>query len=422
MTRMLIVDDEIKLAKVLAEALASPTLLVERCPLGREGLDRARRTPFDVVLTDLRMADLDGLTLLRQLRAEQPQTDVMVMTAYGSIDVAVEAMRQGAVDYLTKPFAIDELRLKVNRVLSRRRLEGRARELEGLLRQQSSFAEVVAVSARMREVIELATQVADTTSTVLMTGPSGSGKTSLARTIHRASAQRDEPLVEVHLGATTSEVLEAALTQTDTGTLLLDELGDIDGATQLRLLRFLEARPRFRVVATTNRDLVAAVKANTFREDLFYRLNVFPIVLPSLAERAADIEPLALQILERRSVEPRRLSSEARVALGRYRWPGNVRELENILERAVILSCGESIETSHLPTTMFADAPLISADSLLRPGFSLDQLEKDVIYQALAKAGGNKSEAARMLGITRRRLYSRLKSMAESEPDGAAEG
>lgn len=419
MTRMLIVDDEIKLAKVLAEALQSTTLQVERCPLGREGLERARRTRYDLVLTDLKMADLDGITLLRTLRAEMPETDVMVMTAYGSIDVAVEAMRLGAVDYLTKPFAIDELRMKVTRVVARRRLEGRTRELEGLLRQQNSFTEVTAVSARMRAVVELAQQVAPTTSTVLLTGPSGTGKTSLSRTIHRASQQSEQPLREVYLGATTTSAFETVIAQnTDgAGALLLDEIGELDAPMQLRLLRFLESRPSLRVLATTNRDLAAAVTAGSFRDDLFYRLNVFPIVLPSLAERAADIEPLALAIIARRGADPKRLTPEARTALGRYRWPGNIRELENVLERALIVSCGEPIATAHLPTALFTDAPLISADSLLRPGFSLDQLEKDVIYQALAKAGGNKSEAARMLGITRRRLYSRLKSMAEDEAD-----
>ncbi len=303
----------------------------------------------------------------------------------------------------------------------------------------------------MRAVVAEAQRVAATDETVLLLGESGTGKSLLARAIHHASKRATGPLVEVHAAALPESLVEGELFGREKGaytgateakaghaeiahggTLFLDEIGELPGATQVKLLRLLQdrtfmrlgstqsRRSDVRIIAATNRDLDAAVKAGSFREDLYYRLAVFPIVVPPLRERPEDIAATALALLAARGLGPERLTPAALAAMNAYSWPGNVRELENALTRALVLAGPEPIAVEHLPATLSrpGSAPVESTlDSLLVAGFSLDALERDIIYHALEKAGGNKAAAARLLGITRRRLYSRLESLGRDEQE-----
>jgi two-component system, NtrC family, response regulator HydG len=443
MARILVADDEPKLGKLLAEALEADGHVVARAGGGREALARLQEG-VDVVVTDLRMPEVDGLAVLRAARALAPPPEVVLMTAYASAESAVEAMKAGAADYVTKPISMDELRLRVRRLAAQREAERRS---ESLLARLTPA--LVAESAAMQAVLASARQVAPTDATVLLLGESGTGKTQLARYVHYQSRRAAGPLVEVHCAALPETLLESELfghekgaftgaTQrrlghlaaADRGTVFLDEIGEIPAPTQVKLLRFLQER-RFvplgateerrvdvRVVSATNRDLAAAVKAGSFREDLYYRLNVFAIRVPSLRERPEDVLPIAERFLGGRGVPAEKLSPAARERLAAHPWPGNVRELENALERALILAGDDEVRPEHL-----IDAPAAGrarAAEVLCDGFDLDAFERDLIEAAIERSGGNKAAAARLLGITRRRLYSRLESLSAREPDEGA--
>jgi DNA-binding NtrC family response regulator len=447
MSRILIVDDEARLGRLLSETLEALGHEVAWVKSGREALARVAAGGLDVVITDLRMPGVDGLAVLRETRRASPATDVIMMTAYATAEGAVEAMKEGAADYLVKPFAIDELRLRVTRLLDRRGLSRRAAALARRLDQREGFAAIVAESPRLRAALDEARRVAATDETVLLLGESGTGKTLIARAIHHAGARAAGPLVEVHAAALPETLLESELFGHEKGaftgagearaghleaagggTLFLDEIGEITPATQVKLLRFLQDRtfhrvggtqPRrsdARVIAATNRDLEAAVRAREFREDLYYRLSVFPIVVPPLRERPEDARALALAALARKGLPPDRLTPAALEALVRHAWPGNVRELENAIARASILAGQGPIEPEHLPAPVRGQAAR-ALDDLLVDGFALDAHVLDLLHHAIERAGGNKAAAARALGITRRRLYSLL---ASREPDGDA--
>jgi DNA-binding NtrC family response regulator len=445
MARLLIVDDEPKLGRLVAEMLELDGHTVTRVEDGRAGLVELAAREVDVVLTDLKMPDIDGMAVLREARAKPSLPDVIMMTAIGTAEDAVAAMKAGAADYLTKPFAMDEVRLRVRRLAEAREARSRGDRLIERLTPG-----LVAESEKMKAVLRAANQVAATDASVLLLGESGTGKSQVARYLHFQSRRASAPLVEVHCAALTETLLESELfghekgaftganerklghlAAADRGTLFLDEIGEITPATQVKLLRFLQDRSfvpvgstqartvDVRVVSATNRDLPKSVRAGAFREDFYYRLNVFAIEVPPLRQRPEDILPLADRFLAGRGLPPNKLTGEARQKLLAYTWPGNVRELENALERALILAGPEEVG----PALLSLASPLAGAESgraagLLTEGFNLDAFERELLLAALDRSGGNKSAAARLLGITRRRLYSRLESLEQpSRPD-----
>ena len=449
MRSILLCDDEPRLIRTLTAALTGAGYIVYNAGSCRAAIEAATTKPVDLVLTDMRLPDSDGLAVLKALRSLPSAPDALVMTGYATVETAVEAMRLGASDYLIKPFSVDELRLKIAQVLERRELQ----EHNGQLQEQLDYAHrmesLIGTSAAMREVLEQLYQVASTDATVLLLGESGTGKSLLARALHHQSRRRSGPLCEVHCAALPESLLESELfghergaftgaveqrighvERADKGTLFLDEIGELPASIQVKLLRFLQDRQFFRVgsaqvrsvdvrfVFASNRDLVQAVRDRSLREDFYYRINVFPIHVPPLRERTDDIPQLAMAFLKQRHPHIG-LGVAALGFLQQYPWPGNVRELENVLERAAILAGGApalrrepaEIGPEHLPRKLLEEAEVLAKHSLLQPGFSIDELERELILEAMAQAHGNKSEAARLLGITRRRLYSRLKSL-----------
>ncbi len=435
MARVLVVDDEPKLGRYVAQMLGLDGHQVVRAAGGREALARLAEEAFDVVVTDLRMPEVDGLAVLRAARNRPGPPEVVLMTAHATAESAVEAMKAGAADYVTKPFSMDELRLRVQRLAAQRAAESRSAQFLARL-----MPDLVAESAGMKEALAAARQVAPTDATVLLLGESGTGKSQVARFIHYQSKRAQGPLVEVHCAALPETLLEGELfghergaftgaTQrkqghlaaAQGGTVFLDEIGEIPPATQVKLLRFLQERTFVplgsteqrtvdaRVVSATNRDLDAAVREGGFREDFYYRLNVFTIRVPPLRERPEDVRRIAERLLAARGWPAEKLSAGARERLLAHRWPGNVRELENALERALIVAGEGEIRPEHLAIGAGA-GPGTRPSDLLGEGFDLDDHERDLVFAALERAGGNKTNAAKLLGITRRRLYTLLAS------------
>ncbi|HVG64394.1 MAG TPA: sigma-54 dependent transcriptional regulator [Hyalangium sp.] len=444
MAGVLVVEDEVKLGRLVAEALELDGFAVVRVAGGRAALVELAQRPYDVVLTDLRMPEVDGMAVLQKALALEARPAVVVMTAFGTTEGAVAAMKAGAADYLTKPFALDELRLRVRRLVEQRGAEAKSARLV-----QHLTPALVGNSPRMKAVLATAAQVALSDASVLLLGESGTGKTQLARLIHYRSRRASGPLVEVHCAALPEPLLESELfgyekgaftgaaerkaghlAAAGSGTLFLDEIGEVTPATQVKLLRFLQDREFVpvgststrrvdtRVVSATNRDLAEAVREGRFREDFFYRLNVFAIEVPPLRDRREDILPLAEAFLAARGLPPGKLSAGAHERMVNHRWPGNVRELENALERGLILAGEGEVLAEHLGS----GGPWLArggsrAAEVLGEGFNLDTFERDLLHAALERAGGNKTAAARLLGITRRRLYSRLQSLDERLSD-----
>jgi DNA-binding NtrC family response regulator len=447
MARVLVVDDEPKLGKLTAEMLALDGHELVRASGGREALAVLASRELDVVVTDLRMPEVDGLAVLAAARARPVPPEVVLMTAYGTAESAVAAMKAGAADYVTKPFSMDELRLRVQRLATQREAEASS---ERLIRRLTP--DLVAASAAMQATLAAARQVAATDATVLLLGESGTGKSQLARYIHFQGRRAGAPFVEVHCAALPETLLEGELFGHEKGaftgavgqkngllavagggTLFLDEIGEITPATQVKLLRFLqertfvplgatgERRVDARLVSATNRDLDEAMRAGSFREDFFYRLNVFAIRVPPLRERREDIVPIAERLLAARGLPASKLSAGARARLLAHAWPGNVRELENALERALILAGEGEVAAEHLRTGAPAGGRERAAAELVGEGFSLDEFERELIQAALVRAGGNKTNAAKLLGVTRRRLYSLLASLDRPAPSDGGE-
>ena len=433
---ILVVEDDDLMRSFLLDVLAAEGLRVESASDGAAGLARLERETWDLVITDLKMPGLDGLSLLREGRRIRPEARWIVITAHGSIESAVDAMKAGATDYLLKPFkSPDELRLVVRRALREVESETRITLLSEELGRDFPPVELIFLGAAMEKLHAMAREVAPTTASVLLTGASGTGKEVLARVIHAWSPRRDQPFVAVNCAALAESLLESELfghergaftgavaarkgrfELADGGTLFLDEAGEIAPSVQVKLLRVLQervvervggARPvpvDVRVIAATNRDLKALVAEGKFREDLYYRLNVFPLRLPSLAERADAILPLAdyfrSKYAARFGKRVERFSDAARIDLRRYAWPGNIRELQNVVERAVILARGE-IDPGHLN--------LESGPACLPGNGELKDVERETIERVLRETAGNRRKAAAALGISLRTLQYRLK-------------
>jgi len=435
--KILIVEDEPKMAFLLEVELKDAGHRTTSVTDGMEAVRRVEREHFDIVITDLRMEGMDGIEVLERVKGLDPQTEVVLITAYATAQTAVDAMKKGAYDYIIKPFDVEELKLLVKRIEEKQGLL-----YENALLQEKARREGLLVGGRspaMRKVLELIDKVAPTDATVLVLGESGTGKELVARRIHHLSPRRDRPLVAVHCATFPENLLESELfgyergaftgatrrkvghfEYADGGTIFLDEVGELPTSVQAKLLRFLQERQftriggvepvrvDVRVIAATNRDLEREVMEGRFREDLFYRLNVFPIELPPLRERREDIPLLVEHFLRQRNRPPDVVSPEAMEALLTYDWPGNVRELENVIERALILAGEERITPDLLP---FGRPKAGAKVELPDEGVNLEEVERELIIQALEKTGWNKAKAAKLLGISRRRLYSRMEAL-----------
>ena len=440
-------DQREMLAGFLRRALPGPAV-VHEAPDAGAARAALHAGGVDVVVTDVRMPGADGLDLLAWAQAHHPGVDVVVVTAYGSVEIAVEAMRRGAHDFLTKPIELEVLEQRLARLLEKRALAGEVRSLRERLDARLDADGVVAESRAMQDVLRVCRKVAPTDATVLVTGESGTGKEVVAGLVHAWSRRRDGPCLRVNCGALPESLLESELfghvkgaftgadrdrdglfREADGGTLLLDEIGELSPAVQVRLLRVLQerevrpvggARPvrvDVRVVCATNRDLAADVAEGRFRQDLLFRINALTIHVPPLRERPEDLAALVPMLLRRFAREvggaPPRLSAAAREALLAHRFPGNVRELQNVLERAVILADGNVIDVDGLPREVVAPGPVEPGVPDLPPGIPLPELvaaiEQRALRRAMTEHGGVKARAARALGIPERVLRYQLR-------------
>ena len=438
MARILVVDDEPKMTSLICGTLEDEGHNVTTTTRPAEALELIDKHAFDVVITDLSMPEISGMHVLEKALAKGG-SEVVMMTAYGTVDTAVKAMKAGAADYLTKPFSLDELTLLVARLVKHQRQASLTGHYAEVIKSAGSD-EFIGTSPAAEQVRQLIRKVAATETTVLLTGRSGTGKELAARMIHELSGRSTAPFIAINCAAITETLLESELFGHEKGaftgatgrkrgrfelahggSILLDEIGEMSLGMQSKLLRVLEERRLVRVggvdtvdidvrvIAATNRKLKERIAEGAFREDLFFRLNVFPIELPPLADRGNDVVALAEYFLGRLGYAPAQLEQPVRDLFLRYDWPGNIRELRNVLERAVILAEGEplTVEDFALPVD---DAPLeTEAAGAVASEGGLAGTEREMILAALEKTGGNKTEAARLLKITRRRLYSRMK-------------
>lgn len=447
---ILVVDDDEVARELLVEALEKAGHVVESFSNGADAIARGQRGGVDLVLTDIRMGTVDGFHVLREFKRMAPDTPIVLLTAFGSLEGAIEAINQGAYDYLAKPFRREEVSLVVQRSLDHARLMKENARYREELQERAVLTGLVGSSPAMLEVYKLVARVAQGKSTVLLEGESGTGKELVARAIHRHGSRRDGPFIPVNCGALPDTLLESEMfghekgaftgavgvkhglfETADGGTLFLDEIGELGPSLQVKLLRVMQdqeirrvgsttsTKVDVRLIAATNRDLAAMVKENKFREDLFYRLNVVRIKLPPLRERREDVRMLAQHFLQKYTEggdHPfRGFSAEALSCLEHYRWPGNVRELENAVERAVSLSHGPVVLPEDLPEAVRSGVPSDSApvvvpspvkveeqsESLL----TLEEVERRHLLRVLKEMKGNKVKAAKILGIDRRTLY-----------------
>ena len=462
MPTILIIEDEAKMRRLLELNLGDDGFKTVSAGDAETGLKLLASEPIHLVLTDLKLPGMSGLEFLQTAKQQNPALPIVVMTAFGSVETAVEAMKAGASDYVLKPFSLAEMRMVVHKELDNSRLREENRSLREALGQKYKHPNIVAISPKMQEVLATVERVAPTNSTVLLGGESGVGKDLIARAIHEKSRRASGPFIKINSTAIPENLLESELfgyekgaftgaasskpgkfELADKGTLFLDEIGDVPAAIQVKLLRVLQEREferlggtrtikvDVRLIAATNRDLRAALEDGTFREDLYYRLNVVPIDIPPLREHKEDVPGLANLFLARFAKDSGReekiagISSAAMQLLVSHYWPGNVRELQNVIERACALASGNQLEASDIQldsprNRVFSAAGATSdRDRFLPDGMTLDQWEDEMIREALKRAGGNKSQAARLLGLSRNALRYRLSKIGIEDENGA---
>jgi two-component system NtrC family response regulator len=446
-TKILIAEDEKIQREILEGFLKKEGFSIDTVANGRESLQKLEGEFFDIVLLDYKMPELDGLQTLRELRRLYPDLPVVMMTAYGTVETAVASMKEGALDYLTKPIDLEELLLILQKVLERSNLIRENKELKAQLKERYTFHNIVYGSPKMEEVMGLVARVAPSQATVLIRGESGTGKELIANAIHYASPRSKKPLVKVNCSAIPETLLESELfghekgaftgavqrrigrfEEANGGTIFLDEIGDLSPGIQIKLLRILQEKEfqrlgsnhslkiDVRVTTATHRNLEELIKEDRFREDLYYRLNVISIHLPPLRERREDIPLLIDYFLKKYSKENKKsvsdISKEANALLLRYPYPGNVRELENLIERAVVLCRGEVITTQDLPFHLReekSETLWISQKKEKNLPQSLEEIEKDLILKALHQHQGVQTKAAESLGISERVLRYKMK-------------
>ncbi len=444
--RILIIDDEPLMRMSISDALKDDGYEVLEAGLGKEGITLFRDNSFDVVITDLRLPDLNGLEVLKACKRYSPDTMVILITAHGSVDTAVEAMKFGAYDYITKPFSMEELLLMVKRLMKMRALEQENELLKEQVGCRYQFSGIVARSEAMNAVLEKVKTVSQTDSTVLIMGESGTGKELIANAIHCNSPRKNEPMIKLSCAALPETLLEAELfgyekgaftgavkqkkgrfELADKGTLFLDEIGEMSPATQVKLLRVLQEKTfdrlggtgtlsvDARIICATQRDLKKEVKLGSFREDLYYRLNVVPIVLPPLRDRRGDVMLLANHFLKIFSAQHNKtikgFSVEAMEMVLKYPFPGNVRELENAVERAVVMGKGEEVQSWDLPEEINSEAlkAINEIENYENLSKAIKDFERQYIIKVLDETKGNRSLAAKMLGVSRKTLWEKCK-------------
>ena len=443
---ILVIDDEASQRDILTGYLKKKDYKIYSASSGKEGIEIVKSNTIDIILSDFKMPDLSGLDVLESIRKINPEISFVMITAFGTVEDAVKAMQLGAFDYISKPVDLDELDLLIERIIEHKNLKSENLLLKSQLKEKYKISSIISNSQKMDEVVSIAARVADSKATVLITGENGTGKEVLANSIHYLSPRKDSPFVPVNVPALTETLLESelfghekgAFTGADrmkkgrfelahTGTIFLDEVGDIPQSIQVKLLRVLQEH-RFervggtenievdvRIIAATNQDLEQKIKEGSFREDLFYRLNVVSIKIPPLRERKEDILPLIENFIEKYCKENNReklnLSKEAADLLIKYNFPGNVRELENIIERAVVLTRGETITLSDLPMNVkgFKEEKILPELGKGSLSEQIEALEKQLIYDALKEANGNQTKAGKLLGLTERNLRYKLK-------------
>lgn len=437
MTKILVVDNESKMCKLIKATLEMESYDVDMAFSGSEAIEVIKKNNYQIIITDLKMAKVDGMEVLEFTKKNNSDTEVLIMTAYASQETALEAMKKGAYDYLIKPFKMDELTLRTNRLLHQKKLEKESNKFRKVDIVPKSPPGIIGKSNKIRKVFKQITKVAKSNTAIIIRGESGTGKEIIAKTIHEQSDRKNKPFIAINCAALPENLLESELfgfekgaftgaykskkglfETAHRGTVFLDEIGDLPLGLQAKLLRVLQnneivhlggherIQVDFRLITATHQDLEILIEQNLFRSDLYYRINIFPIKLPVLRERKEDIPELIQHFLKK--FPEKTLSKKARMQLIEYDYPGNIRELENIITRAALLS-DKIIEEIDLPQyEKDSSNQKISIFDIPDEGINLDKMEKILIEKALLKADNNKSKAAQLLGITRRRLYSMI--------------